>query len=378
VTTLNLQLSLAQRGFLIPRTTDNLEAYDDELRGTEYLLSETKDGNAQARQMFEKAIALDPKYALAYYGLGINYLFGWDHALSAEPNALERALQLEQQAIALDDSLSEAHSDLAMIYFFEGQLNQAVTEAQRGVTLHPNSAFGYFALANAMNLIWRPAEALAAVEKGVRLDPRNADSYLLEQGWAYAELGRYEESIPAFKRYLALTNHLWAAVILVQDYAELGQEDAAEAEAAEVERRSALNPNSPFGYFALASVMNNTGRPAEALAAAEKGMRLDPEHRDNYLGPEGRSYRSLGRYEDSIKACRGFLAHLPNLFMHLNLVADYVELGQDEAARAEAAEVLKLNPQFSVERYIRTVGPKGKVLADNLRWAADLHKAGLK
>ena len=168
VTTLNLQLSLAQRGVLIPRTTDNLEAYDDVLRAVEYFLSETKDGNAQARQMFEKAIALDPKYAGAYSGLGSNYLLGWVHALSAEPNALERAFQFEQQAIAIDDSLSDAHSDLAMIYFFKGQWNQAVTEAQRGITLNPNSALGYIALADVMNNLERPAEALAAVEKGMR------------------------------------------------------------------------------------------------------------------------------------------------------------------------------------------------------------------
>jgi adenylate cyclase len=58
VTTLNLQLTLAQRGVLIPRTTDNLEAYDDVQRGAEYVLSSTKGGNAKARQMFEKAIVL--------------------------------------------------------------------------------------------------------------------------------------------------------------------------------------------------------------------------------------------------------------------------------------------------------------------------------
>jgi adenylate cyclase len=70
VTTLNLQLALSQQGVLIPRTTDNLEAYDDLLRGTEYLLELTNDGNARAQSMFEKAIQLDPKYAAAYGYLG--------------------------------------------------------------------------------------------------------------------------------------------------------------------------------------------------------------------------------------------------------------------------------------------------------------------
>src|SRR5229473_2064656 len=189
VTTLNLQLTLAQRGLLIPRTTDNLEAYDDVLRGAEYLLSYTKDGNAKARQMFEKAIALDPKYAQAYAGLGLNYFLGWILLLSPDPNALERAFQLAQQAIALDDSLSPAHSILAAIYVQKGQYDQAVTEAQRSIALNPNSPLGYVWLAEVMNNMARPTEALVAVEKAMRLDPRNRNRYLSEQGHAYTELG---------------------------------------------------------------------------------------------------------------------------------------------------------------------------------------------
>src|SRR5216684_2137129 len=220
VTTLNLQLTLAQRGFLIPRTTDNLEAYDDVLRGVEYFLSYTKDGNAKARQMYEKAVQLDPKYARAHALLAQNYFIGWILLLSPDPNGLERAFQLEQQAIALDDSLSGPHSILAAIYVHKGQYDQAVTEAKRGIALNPNFAFGYWALAEVMNNMARPAEALVAVEKAMRLDRRNSDRYVLEQGLAYTHLGRSEEAIPALKRDLALTNNLWDHVLLAWDYIE--------------------------------------------------------------------------------------------------------------------------------------------------------------
>ena len=101
VTTLNLQLSLSQQGVLIPRSTANLEAYDDLLRGFESFFSVTKEGNSKARQMFEKAIALDPQYALAYADLGWNYWFGWGFGFNPDLNGLRRALELEQQAIAL-------------------------------------------------------------------------------------------------------------------------------------------------------------------------------------------------------------------------------------------------------------------------------------
>jgi tetratricopeptide (TPR) repeat protein len=198
---------------------------------------------------------------------------------------------------------------------------------------------------------------------------------------AYTRLGRYEEAIPAYKRDLALTNNLWDHVHLVLDYIELGQEDAARAEAAEVERRVALNPHSPLGYWALARVMNNMAEPAQALVAVENAMRLDPGpgNRDHYLFEEGWAYQGLKRYEDSISAYKGLLAlHLDIFWAHLGLAVDDIELGHDDAAQAEAAEVLRLNPQFSLDMVFPPVGPKGRVLAEQTRWSTDLRKAGLK
>ncbi|MBV8357458.1 MAG: adenylate/guanylate cyclase domain-containing protein [Deltaproteobacteria bacterium] len=173
VTTLNLQLTLAQKGFLIPRATDNFEAYDDLLRGTEYMLRFTSDGNTKARQMFEKAIALDPRYASAYSDLGADYFFG--RVLNPDPNSLEQAFQLEQRAIALDDSLAFAHSELSLIYMQKGQPDHALSEARQSIVLDRNFALGYFSLADVMNHLARPADALRAVEKAMRLDPLHRD-----------------------------------------------------------------------------------------------------------------------------------------------------------------------------------------------------------
>jgi adenylate cyclase len=77
VTTLRRQLTLWEQGHLVRKTTDSLEAYDYYLRGEEYFYRVTKETTAQARQMYEQALALDPQYAEAYAQLGWTYARDW-------------------------------------------------------------------------------------------------------------------------------------------------------------------------------------------------------------------------------------------------------------------------------------------------------------
>jgi tetratricopeptide (TPR) repeat protein len=371
VTTLQVQLNLAQQGIVIPRSTENLEAYDDELRGWEYHIAVTRDGNAKARQMFEKALALDPKYAMAYAALGENYLFALLMANTPDPSSAARALKLEQQAIALDDSLAHAHSILGYIYLRVGQSDRALAEAERGVALDPNSG-GYLWLAQVLIELGKPTEALSAISKAMRLDPPNTDLYLFQQGGAYTQLGLWHEAISSLKPHEAhYPGNLWSHVNLARDYAALGDKDAAEAELAEVERVVTLEPNSALGYFALADSLNSMGRPAQALAAMEKAMRLAPNERA-FEGEQGWALSQLGRWQDSISSLNRLPAsNSSSLWPHVWRAVDYVELGRDDAARAEVAEVLKINPQFSPKIGIAAFP------ANKERAAADLHKAGL-
>ena len=246
VTTLNLQVTLWERGILIPKETANLEAYDDELRGVEYIQTFTKDDAEKARQMFEKAIALDPNYAGAYANLSNIYFWAWFWQWSDDPRALDRALQVGRRAIALDDSMAFAHMVLSKVYLFKKQYELAISEAQRAIMLDRNSAFGYKALATVMIFSDRQPEAVAAAERGMRLDPRNRDWYLFYEGFAYTYMGRYEEAIPLLSLHLTVyPNNLDAHIGLIIDYIELGREQEARAKRP---RFYGSTPGSLFRY----------------------------------------------------------------------------------------------------------------------------------
>ena len=125
------------------KRTDSLEAYDAFLRGMEYYLRLTKEDNLRARQMFEKAIALDPQYAEAYARLGWTYCLEWGLRWSQDPHTLEQALAMAQQAVALDDSLPGAHALLGIVYAQKRQYDQAIAEGERAIALDPNNADSY-------------------------------------------------------------------------------------------------------------------------------------------------------------------------------------------------------------------------------------------
>ena len=117
--------------------------------------------------------------------------------------------------------------------------------------------------------------------------------------------------------------------------------------------------------------MNDTGRPTEALVAADKA-----NHPDQVKGASiyeaGRAYTQLGRWQEGIFALRSYLAaHRDEVWPHVNLAVDYVEIGQADAARAEAAEILRLDPQFSLETAVAGAFPAQR------EREADLRKAGL-
>jgi adenylate cyclase len=248
--TLHLQLTVLQRGWVLPQRTKNLEAYDDFLRGFESLLNPTPDGLAKGRKMFEKSVELDPGYADAYGALAVSYFLGSIWQFDKDPGVLDRATESVDKAIALDDSEADAYAVRGWIEGIKDQHDRAVADGKRAVSLDPNSAFGWLALADIndaecvfpagiMPPDWgtsKPQEVLAHAQNAIRLDPRHPQKYSMPEGVAYNGLGRYADAVEALKR--SDQNNPWVHVNLVYAYSELGRQQDARAEAAEVLRIS--------------------------------------------------------------------------------------------------------------------------------------------
>jgi adenylate cyclase len=146
-----------------------------------------------------------------------------------------------------------------------------------------------------------------------------------------------------------------------------------------VKQALALAHTEAASYAALAVVLSCLGRTEEALAAAAQALRLKPETGavDEHLASVGTAYAVAGRYAEARAPLQRFLSHYPNFLpAHLMLAAVYSELGQATEARAEAAEVLRLNPKFSLEVHQQRMPIKDPVVLE--RHLAALRKAGLK
>jgi len=119
------------------------------------------------------------------------------------------------------------------------------------------------------------------------------------------------------------------------------------------------------------------GRYEETISLIEKAMRLNPRYPALYLVFLGAGYHATGRSEEAITACKKALALNPDSWpAHLIPAITYIELGREEEARAEAAEVLRLNPNFSVDVWKQRTPVKDPAVLE--QWIAALRKAGLK
>jgi adenylate cyclase len=269
VAALEVKLTEGEQERLGRPLTNNIEAYDYYLRGLDFHTSFTEEANARARQMFAKAVELDPQFAAAYAGLGWVYFDQWSLGWSQDLQTLEQAFALAQQAIAVDPLLPDGHRLLGIVYLWKKHYELAIAEVERALALDPNHADAYVALGDIFNWAGRAEETAPLVEKAMRLNPQYPLWYLWDLGHAYYLMGQYEEAKATFKRVLArnpdfMPAHAYLAVI----HSESGRAEDAQTEGAEFLRLSpqlsldALKQRLPYKDPAVLERVLNAARKA--------------------------------------------------------------------------------------------------------------------
>jgi len=245
----------------------------------------------------------------------IKYLqaYGLIDSASKEGNA--HARKILEEAIALDPEYSRLYEGLAMTH---------IVDVWYGTTESTEQSL---------------ARAFELAQKAISLDDSNAVIHCV-LAVVYAMKKQYDKAI------------------------------------AECERAVSLDPNSAENIVRAGTVLNWAGRAEEAIPYLQNAIRLNPLPPAIYFVQLANSYRDSGQYEKAIEACKKALQREPNTqFAYIHMAVSYIRLGQEKEARAAAAEILRINPKFSLEYYAKIL-PFPQPVADLV--IKDLRKAGLK
>ena len=249
--------------------TDNLKAFEKNYQGAGFSRRGTKQDNETARQLFEEAIALDPKYILPHVLLGWTHFsdarFGWSESPA---KSVQKAFELAQKALAMDDSNDPVHQLLAGVYLVMRQYEKAIAEAERAVAINPNGAQAYSTLAGVVGCAGKWDESVLYARQSLRLNPfvEPGDYWIL--GRAYFMTGQYDESIATWKKALkANPDFLLAHLYLAACYSLIGRDVEALASANEVLR---INPKFTIESYSKTIPYKNKADAERELAALRK------------------------------------------------------------------------------------------------------------
>lgn len=246
--------------------TNNLEAYRYYSLGVEKAQALQ---NAEAIGFLEKAVRLDPQFAMAHARIGYAYAVTWDQVDKGKPY-LERAFKLVDRLTEKDKLNINAWYALA-----NRDYQTAVGIFRKLIAEYPTDVEAYWRLGRLLQGEGRHDEALEISKQGLVIDPDAKDLYNLS-GLIYSELGRHEEAIVAHQRYLALA------------------------------------PSEPNAHDSLGLSYQWAGRYVEAIEKYNQALALDPDF-DIATVHLGNLYFQQGRYREAIEQYRRYIQIAPSV-----------------------------------------------------------------
>lgn len=209
----------------------SLEAYECVLRANSLSWSEP-DAAAEATRLFEKAIAIDPGYGIAYALLAIRRAQEWEDQPEDSNAGLDEAYHLAMRAVELDDGESTSHSMLACVCMRRRAFELALQHTRRAVELNPNNQWNMADHASVLVYAGEAEEALTCISRAKQVDPYfDPPWYWRVAGHIYMVLRRYREALVMFE-HIPLRSYRDAAY-MAGCYARLGEREHADTLVAE-------------------------------------------------------------------------------------------------------------------------------------------------
>jgi adenylate cyclase len=216
-------------------------------------------------------------------------------------------------------------------------------------------------------------------EEGIAMDPQYASAYVLLAATYMLDtfLGDIKnrkqnlgKAIELAKKAVAL-EYIGGYAMLGYLYSLTGQDDKA---IAECKKAVELDPNASLARAWYGAVLYKVGQYEAAVQELEQSMRRDPMAGTWVLRFLGRAYSFAGRHDEAITTLKKAIQKAPNDYLsRLIIIQAYIFAGRQEEAEAEAAEVLRINPKFSLENYAKRMTGK-----DKERSLEAFRRAGLK
>jgi adenylate cyclase len=305
---LRVKLLPQEKKSIAQTPTNNVEAYTYYLKGRELLYRSSTESFKRAKEMFGKAVELDPSYARAWAGIADSNTFLYMRTL--EQLSVDDIFAASERALALDNNLAEAHASRGAALTAAKRYSEAAAEFEKAISLDPNSFEAYYFYARACVFEGKLEQAAALMERGAAAKP---DDYqcinLLQQ--LYRSLGRDEDARAAAHRGAKLAErHLIshpddarAAELGANALLELGETDRAREWLA---RALALEPDNAPTLYNCACLYAQLGEIDKAFELLNRGVATaGPEwprwiEHDSSLDP----IRSDPRYQQLLEKSR--------------------------------------------------------------------------
>jgi len=275
VAALRVVLSEDEKKAIEQVPTANVEAYEFYLRGRQYFHQHRRKSHEFARQMFERAIELDPGYALAHAGIAdcCSFLYQYFHATPAN---LARAESASRRAVELAPDLAEAHASRGLALSLSSGFDEAEKEFQIAMRLDPKSFEAAYFYARACMAQGKAEEATKWFERAIAVRPDDFATLTLVAD-IYRSLGRNDDSIRSARRaYDAARKHLELNPdnprALYMGAAALTYLGESEKSRDWNRRALAMEPDDPSVLYNIACNFAQEGQAPEAITALTKAL----------------------------------------------------------------------------------------------------------